>query len=163
MRVRLINPIIVWIARLDTAATKAVAGYDPDFNETNVALVNGVRTVARREKELVKIRAQFEDDTMDRLNMGNTGDAPTAKSGTVLDYTDIRRQGLVDPETGEADFNVGDRLVAIYNRCGGLIQQVRTPPGLYAVEVRPMSIGLADRVNLLLIRWNDRELGTQQT
>jgi hypothetical protein len=71
--------------------------------------------------------------------------------------------GLVDPATGDALLRVNDRLVAIRDLGGALVQAVRTPPGLYATEVQPTSFGLGLSRNLLLVTFEERELGVRGT
>lgn len=157
MKVRLIFPIVAELARLDTVETQADTGYDDIFQEVRVKTVAGVRQSQRREKDPIRIRAQFEDDSMNALAMTNAGNADKARLGLIIDYTDLKKLGLLDPASGEPLFNIGDRLVGIYDRCGGLLQTIR-PPGLYAIEVRPIAWGMARRVNLLLIRFDDRSI-----
>jgi hypothetical protein len=68
--------------------------------------------------------------------------------------------GLVDGDTGDALLRPGDRLGALYDKAGELVQEVRTPPGLYVTEARPIGFGLnmaRPRRNLLLVAFEDRQ------
>ena len=68
---------------------------------------------------------------------------------------------MIRPGTGDALLRVNDRLVAIYDLAGRLVQAIRTPPGLYATEVQPQSFGLGLCRNLLLATFEERELGVR--
>jgi hypothetical protein len=48
----------------------------------------------------------------------------------------------VDAASGDALVRPGDRLAALYDKAGALVQAVRTPPGLYVTEARPTGFGL---------------------
>ena len=157
MRARLIFPFWVGIAQLDTSLTALGGGQDKEFGETRVRLTGGQRVSARREKEPILVRAQIEDNVMNALHMFNAGNSPEAKIAIVLDYHDLRRRALLNAQTGEPLLNVNDRMDAIYDGRRELVQRIRTPPGLYAIEVRPISFGLGRRLNLLLMRFEDRE------
>ena len=68
--------------------------------------------------------------------------------------------GLVDTASGDALVRVGDRLGAIRDLAGAIVQAVRTPPGLYVTEAKPIGFGLfmpRPRRNLLLATFEDRE------
>jgi hypothetical protein len=67
----------------------------------------------------------------------------------------------VDPATGDALLRLNDRLVAIRDMAGNLVQAVRTPPGLYATEVQPQSFGLGRARNLAIVTFHERELGAR--
>ena len=71
--------------------------------------------------------------------------------------------GLVDSASGDALLRVNDRLVAIRDLDGNLVQAVRTPPGLYVTEVMPTSFGLGRSRNLLLLTMGSHELGVRGT
>lgn len=163
MRVRLINPFLCEIARLDTVATAAgPPGYDADFQEPKVYAPGGVRTEGRKEKTLIRVRAQVEDQVFNQLRALAAGNAPEAKIGIVVDYRDLKKDGLVTA-SGLPAINVNDRLVAIYTRSGVLVHQVANPPGLFCVEVRPISYGIGGQLNLVLIRFNERQRSTEKT
>jgi hypothetical protein len=79
----------------------------------------------------------------------------------VFHFRELERRGLVSASTGAALINVNDRLVALYDVRGRLVQAVRTPPGLYATRVEPQAFGLGNARNLLFVTFEDRELSTR--
>ncbi len=169
MRGRLINPFLAEIARLDTAATAAdpdgpgplTSGYDPDFKETVVLPVARGGLDARREQPPICIPCQVEVGTFEALQQLAGGNSPDSKVTLVFHFRDLERMGLVDPATGDALLRVNDRLVAIRDLGSNLVQAIRTPPGLYATEVQPQSFGLGLCRNLLLVTFEERELGVR--
>jgi hypothetical protein len=158
MRVRLIRPVIVSIRQLDTAVTKATGGYDKDFRTVRHTIdADGRRVSLRKESPDVRVLGQVEDQTMNALRMFKAGNSPEAKLATTFAYADLEAAGLINEETKQPAFQVNDRLLAFYSREGVL--QIKMPgDGLYAVEVRPASIGLDRRPGIVVVRWNDRAL-----
>ena len=72
---------------------------------------------------------------------------------------------FVDAASGDALIRPGDRLAAIRDLCGDLVQEVRTPPGLFVTESRPIGFGLnmaRPRRNLLLVTFEDRRQGARR-
>lgn len=170
MRGRLINPFLAELAQLDTAATAGdpdcagplASGYDPDFKETVlVATPGGSGVDARREKALIRVPCQVEVGAFEALQQLTTGNSPNSRVTLVFHFQDLERMGLVDEGTGDALLRVNDRLVAIRDMAGMLVQAVRTPPGLYATEVQPQSFGLGLSRNLLTVTFDERELGSR--
>lgn len=167
MRGRLINPFIAELAQLDTVRTAAdpdgpgplASGYDADFKETVVVPAPVGRGVdARMEKDAIHLPCQVEVGTFEALQQLTAGNSPNSRVILVFHFQDLERMGLVDEGTGDALVRVNDRLVAIRNMAGELVQAVRTPPGLYATEVQPQSFGLGLSRNLLLVTFEEREL-----
>jgi len=169
MRGKLIFPFLAELARLDTLATAAdpdgagplTSGYDPDFKETAVLEQGGRRRDARQEMLPVRIPCQVEVGTFEALQQLAAGNSPDSRVTLVFHFRDLERRGLVDRFTGDALLRINDRLVAIRNLAGDLVQAVRTPPGLYATEVQPQSFGLGRHRNLLLVTFEERELGVR--
>lgn len=163
--VRLINPFTAVIARLDTERTESTSGgkpgYDPTFREPEVKIVDGKRVGARAEKVELRIPVQVEDRTWEALRAFDNGNSPEIGIGLVAHYKDLRRLDLVDCTTGKVSLNVNDRLVEIRDKCDRPVSIVRTPPGLYCVEVRPMSYGIGRTLNLLMLLFNDRSRGVK--
>lgn len=173
MRGRLIFAFLAQVFRLDTRATAEldpdgpgplVRGYDPDFKEP--VLVDrdddGIGERVRREHPPVLIPCQVESKTFEELRMQGSGNSPRSRIDMVFHFKDLERLGLVDVATGDALVRVGDRLGAIYDRAGLLVQAVRTPPGLYVTEARPIGFGLdiaRPSRNLLLVTFTDRPTG----
>jgi hypothetical protein len=170
MRGRLINPFLAEIAQLDTVATAAdpdgpgplASGYDPDFKETVVLATSGAQRLdARKEKAPIRVPCQVEVGAFEVLEQLAAGTSPSSRVVLVFHFRDLERMGLVDAESGEARLRMNDRLVAIHDIRGALLQRVRTPPGLYATEVQPQSFGLGLSRNLLLVTFEERELGVR--
>lgn len=163
MKVRLIFPFEAWLSRLDTVASEqsdnGKPGYDRTFREPAVKTVDGVRTTGRAEKVVLKLKVQVEDRTWEALKMYDSGDSPEIDIALVAHFDDLRRAGLVDCTTGKVQINVNDRLDRIVDRYGRVVSLVRTPPGLYCIEARPMSYGIGGTLNLLLLIFKERSRG----
>jgi hypothetical protein len=170
MRGRLINPFLAEIAQLDTVATGAdpdgpaplTSGYDDDFKETVVVSTSSqLRTDARKEKPLLRIPCQVEVSTLETLEQLGAGASPHSRLTLVFHFEHLEQSGLIDGATGTARLRVNDRLVAIYSCDGGLVHSVRTPPGLYAIEVQPQSFGMGLSRNLLLVTFQERAVAAR--
>jgi hypothetical protein len=160
MRGRLIFPFLAELRRLDTAAIAAgPPGYDDDFKEPAMLDVGeqlGDR--ARREFAPVLVPCQVEPETFEAFDMQPAGQAPSSRLRLVFHFTDLERLELVDGATGHSLIRVGDRLAALCDREGSIVQATRTPPGLYVVEARPLGFGLGaarPRRNLLLATFEE--------
>ncbi len=171
MRGRLIFPFLAKLYRLDTLATATEdpdgagplqGGYDHDFKESVLVDLDddGIGERIRQEHSPVRIPCQVEPEVFDELKMFASGNAPRSNIDLVFHFKDLERMGLVDLTSGDALIRPGDRLSAIYDKAGELVQQIRTPPGLYVTEARPIGFGL-NRArplrNLLLVAFNDRQ------
>ena len=168
MRGRLIFPFLAEIHRLDTRAMAEGVpalglgpAYDDDFKEP--VLVDGdgdgVGEPFRRELPPVRVPCQVEPEAFESLRMTSSGNAPRSRLELVFHFRDLERLGLVDAASGEALVRPSDRLGALYDLEGDHVQTVRTPPGLYVTEARPIGFGLArrrPRRNLLLVAFADR-------
>lgn len=166
MRGRLVFTFMASLVRLDRAtmiaASPGPGGLDPDFHEP--VLVDrdgdGVRERVRVELPPVRVPCQVEPETMDELRMFDAGNSPASTLRLVMHFRDLERLGLVNTRTGEPLIGPGDRLEGIYDRRGELVQRVRTPPGLFVNEARPIGWGLdlvRPRRNLLLVTFGDRQ------
>lgn len=92
-----------------------------------------------------------------------SGNSPRSRIELVFHFADLERNGLVDAATKDSLLRPGDRLGALYDRSGELVQAIRTPPGLYVTEARPIGFGLnraRPHRNLLLVTFGDRPLAT---
>ncbi len=171
MRGRLIFSFLAELYRLDTEATASVdpdgagpltGGYDDDFKEPGLVDLDddGVSERIREEYPPVRIPCQVEPETFEALQMLQSGNAPRSEVALVFHFKDLERMGLVDVASGDAMIRPGDRLGAIYDKAGELIQSVRAPPGLYVDEARPIGFGLnlsRPRRNLLLVTFVGRQ------
>lgn len=168
MRGSLIFRFLAELHRLDAAAmasgnpTAGVApAYDDDFKEA--ILIDGdgdgVAEPLRREYPPVRVPCQVEPEAFEALRMAPSGNAPRSTLDLVFHFRDLERLHLVDAATGDALIRPADRLSALYASDGQLVQAVRTPPGLYVTEARPIGFGLHRRRplrNLLLVSFQDR-------
>ena len=121
---------------------------------------DGIGERVRQEQPPVRVPCQVDTKAFEELRMFASGNAPRSRIDLVLHFKDLERLGLVDPATGDALVRPGDRLGAIYDKAGALVQAVRTPPGLYVTEARPIGFGLnlaRPRRNLLLVTFEDRQ------
>jgi hypothetical protein len=167
MRGKLIFPFLAELHRLDTVAMAGpgpgshASGYDADFREPVLmdADDDGLAEAFRREFSPVRVPCQVEPDAFESLRMTSSGNSPRTSFELVFHFRDLERLGLVDAATGDALIRPSDRLGALYDVTGALVQAVRTPPGLYVTEARPTGFGLhrrRPRRNLLLVTFNDR-------
>lgn len=168
MRGRLINPFLISLAQIDTAAIAAdpdsggslTSGYDKDFREPVVRTVGGVRTAGRKEKTPIDVRCQIEPAVWDALTQVAAGNMPNAQLVLAVHFRDLEAAGMVDAN-GAATIRVNDRLVSIKDELGNVIQTIPDPPGLFITQVMPTSFGLGRARNLLIVTFEDREHGTR--
>jgi hypothetical protein len=160
-------PFAAELARLDTAGMAAgpPPGYDPDFDEPILVDTDGdgVGVPLRRELPPIRVRCQVEPQLLEDQVQTAGGNVPRSRMGLVFHYRELERRGLVDETSGEALIRPGDRLVAIYDVRGQLVQAMRTP--LYVTEARPIGFGLSSRRplrNLLLCVLEDRPQGSRR-
>ena len=171
MRGRLIFPFLAELHRLDTkafaledpdGAGPLAGGFDPDFKEPVLVDTNddGIGERIRKEHAPVRIPCQVEPDAFEALQEYASGNSPRSRIRLVFHFADLEKLGLVDSGSGDALVRVGDRLGAIFDLGGALVQAVRTPPGLFVTEAKPMGFGFfmpRPRRNLLLVTFDDRE------
>ena len=87
------------------------------------------------------------------------GHTPRSSFALVFHFRDPEPPGLVAAASRDALIRPSDRVGALSARDGQLVQAVRTPPGLYVAEARPIGFGLHRRRpsrNLLLVSFQDR-------
>jgi len=171
MRGRLIFRFLAELHRLDTRALAVedpdgagplTSGYDPDFKEPVLVDANddGIGERVRKEHPPVRIPCQVEPEAFEALQEYASGNSPRSRLRLVFHFTDLERLGLVDSGSGDALVRVGDRLGGVFDITGALVQAVRTPPGLFVTEAKPIGFGLFmphPRRNLLLVTFEDRE------
>lgn len=161
-RGRLIHPLTCEIARLNTDATRTASGYDDDFRTVKATFdANGVRTSARVEYTPIKLPCQIEMGRWEAQQQARAGNQPDSRLTLVLHFRDLEDASLVDPATGDALIRVNDRLVALYDRDGTLLEQAVSTAkgGLYATEVQPAGMGIGGRRNLLVVTFDERPQG----
>jgi hypothetical protein len=140
----------------------ARGAFDTDFKEpAPLERDDGLSERPRGELPPIRVPAQVEGGPGDSLSMMASGNAPTQRLALVLHFQDLERLGLVEGD-GEPLIPVGTRLGAIYTMSGELVWRIRTPPGLYAIELQHLGFGIppwAPKRNLLLIKFAERSLG----
>jgi hypothetical protein len=176
MRGRLIFKFLAELCRLDTAGTATqdpdgagplTGGYDPDFKESVLVDTDddGIGERVRVEHPPVRVPCQVDTKALEELRMLASGNAPRTTIDLVFHFKNLEKLGLVDEATGDALIRPGDRLACIRDLCGSLIQEVRTPPGLYVTKTAPFGFGLNLRKplrNLLLVTFEDRMQGARR-
>lgn len=168
-RGRLVFPFLAELAPIDVVASAAdpdgagplTAGYDPDFRERVVLPTSDrVGDVSRVEGAPYRIPGQWgSTDSFRRLQMASTGNLDNTGFTILFHFGDIETMGLVEPTTGTALIKVGDRLNAVYDMGGNLVQVV--PPGGMVVitEAKPI-FGLNSMRNLLECTFKSRDAGS---
>ena len=164
MRGRLIYKLVAELHRLDTAAMTmgAPPGYDPDFDEPTRS-APGAAT--RRELAAIALPCQVEPADLDALMLGAAGDVPRTQLALVFHLHDLEASGLIEARTGRTVLRPGDRLGALRDRGGALVDRFPSPPGLFLVEATPISYGLGllrPRSNLLHCTFHDRPQGIRR-
>jgi hypothetical protein len=150
---------------LDAVATRAEhgpaqiqSGFDDDFQEIVVVEALGVRHDDRLEQTSIFIPSQVETPVFDILRQLATGSQLDTKLNLIWAVKDLEAMGLIVPGTGEPVVRPSDRLVSIRDKNMKMVQIVRTPPGLYVSEVRPLW-GIAQRRDLFVVSFEDRKQG----
>jgi hypothetical protein len=153
-RGKLICPLVVELARIDTAGTKTAGKYDPTFRTLKPG-------TSRTELAPIKLHAQVEQGTHEQQNQTQAGNVPDTRVTCVFHFRELEALGLVDAATGDALIRVGDRLVAIYDRTGAIKDGSYKPANgaAYATKVEPGGLGLGGRRNLLIVVFEDRPQG----
>jgi hypothetical protein len=152
MRGRLIFPFIAELHRLDTQAMAPVDYDAPPAATTTTSRSRSSSTPTTMASGALSSRAppvrvpcQVEPEAFEALRMATSGNTPRSSFDLVFHFRDLERLGLVDAASGDALIRPSDRLGALYARDGQLVQAVRTPPGLYVTEARPIGFGLHRR------------------
>lgn len=172
-RGRLIFPFQAELHQLDTYQTAQdpdgagplESGYDEDFRETiNIPTAGKqVGPDARVEKDPILVLCQVEPATSEDLQQLFSGAMLDTQIVLIFHFEELEKRGLVGAD-GNPLIQIGDRLGAIYNTKGEVVQSFPLPPGAYVAERRPIGWGLnlgAPQRNLLAVRFEDREQGVR--
>jgi hypothetical protein len=171
MRGALIQVFLAEVVRLDRSAMSAprlgtgTSALDDDFREPRAIDDDddGIGERVRIELPPVRIPCQIEPEEIDDLRSFAAGSSPRHEVRLVFHFRDLERLGLVDRATGEALLFPGDRLGAIFDRDGGLVEAYPMPAGMFLTERRASGFGLdlrRPRRNLLLVRFEERQQAT---
>lgn len=158
-RGRLIFPIKVKIAQLDTKATRDGGYYDDIAREVILEqTADGLGQDKKQEKAIVTLPVQLEEkDFFERLNEFLAGNAPETVMKLTFHLSDLERLTQLDDESTRgvrADIKVGDRIVEFEDRYGQPMMTIPDPPGLYVREILPT--GFLDTQNLVVVTVGDR-------
>lgn len=167
-RGRLIFPFLVEIAPWDIVGSAGdpdgagplTAGYDEDFRE-RVVLPTSDRLGSEKRVEgaTYQIQGQFgSTDAFRRLQMAAGGNLDNTGFRILFHFADLEAQSLVEPTTGTALIKVGDRLNAIYDLGGTLVQTVPSAAMVVITEAQPL-FGLNSMRNLLECTFKSRDAG----
>lgn len=155
-RGRLLQKFLVEMFQLDLQGMGEGSGLDPDYKEPVLADTNDGRGLPnRQELSPIMIPAQIEPDSFNRQSMKELGDQKTGVFAVTFHFIDLEQMGLVDMATGVALIRPSDRMGAIYEMDGTLVQQFPDPPGMYVNEATPQ-FGIGGKRNLLLVRMQSR-------
>ncbi len=161
--VPLIFPSEAIIYRLDLEAMAAdpdgagelATGIDPDYREPIlIPTANRVGVPNRIEMSPVSIPAQVDTESLERLQMGPTGDGSAGFLFLTVRFADLDALGLLQPET----FNpllTRARLGEI-QKDGVTLYGFPNPPGMYVDQMAP-SFGFDGKRDLLTIRFGTRD------
>ena len=160
MRGRLIFPLTVRIARLDTEGDATAGYYDDDFREPIKVDEDGSGIGREKRVELpeIRIRAQVERDRDELQRMTAGGDVPDSAIGLVVHVADLERAGLVDPLTGRIAIRKGDRIVQLIDSAGRPAVTFDLVP-IYITHVNRLDGWLGGYSNLILLVAGERPSG----
>lgn len=167
-RGRLIWPFTADVRRLDGAATAAVdppgalatVGVNPIFGEpyTVQETPGGPTTTTRTEREPIYLPCQIEVPDFGDQNMKPQGSDETRTILCVFHFADLETLGLVGAN-GRALINPSDRLAAIYDKAGVLVEEFDDVQ-MFCTKAEPRSFGLSGLArNLLVCTFEDRSSG----
>lgn len=157
---RLIRPLPVDIARIDTVATEAV-GYDPVFRAPVPVAPHGARgdvRSARGEHPVVRLMAQIEMQNQDMQRMAPMGNVPAGMMTLIVHIRELRQKSLLNADGTVLLLN--SRLVTVYDKAGQLEKTYPDPPGMYCTEVRDLGHGISGKRNLVALTYKPRSQGT---
>lgn len=163
---RLLFPVLTDIYRLDTTGMLAdpdgagplSSGVDGYGEPILVASPDDAGTYRRLEMAPVRLPVQMATEAYDRQHMMATGDVREGKVSLTFHFRDLEAAHLVDPTTQRPLLKSGDRIGAVYDLDGNLLQAFPAPPGLYIVEASAR-FGLRGKRNLLIATCMSRKQG----
>lgn len=158
-RGRLIFPLVADIYRLDLTAINTATSFDTTYREIKkTPTSDGLGTSSRLEMAVVQIPIQFEPSSLRKLHMLASGDASTGRVVGVMHFANLEALSLVDGTTGLCKIKKGDRLGALRQLDGTLIETIASPTGAFIIEAMPI-MGLAGMRNLLQVTFESRDPG----
>jgi hypothetical protein len=161
MRGRLIFPMFVTVAPLDTAATEAADGYDDDYKTVNLVDNDGdgIGETKRTEGTEYEFKAQIENDMEELQRMTRTGDLPNSAVGLIVHLRDMTRGGYITTAR-PLGVKKADRLVMQKDRKRAVVKTYDDPK-LYCTHAKHLDGYLGRRANLALFVFGDRPAGVK--
>lgn len=161
-RGRLICPIKIGIARVDTATTESNSDFDDVFMTPIVKKTfgaRGAREKGRREFAEVILPAQSEIIDFNKMQQGPAGNVADYRVSYVLFYPHLEAAGLVDATTGKPLIGVNDRITAKYRKRDEALIRVFDDPEVFVTAAVDAGEGFDGQTNLLILVTNDRPQG----
>lgn len=156
MRGRLVNPFLVHIAGIDTAATSTATGYDDVWREPKkTSAGTGPGVSALRYKTEVLVPAQVEIGTFEKMQMFFAGNNPSTRMSIVIHLKWLEDNGYIDSVGAAIIPRISDKLTAISDPDGNLVQTFREP--FFCVEAQATGYGFGRRRNLVVGFFECRE------
>lgn len=161
MRGRLIFPMFVTVAPLDTEATEAADGYDDDYNTTTLVDNDGdgKGETARVEGTPFEFKAQIENDMEEMQRMTKTGDLPNSAVGLVVHLRDMNLAGLITT-TRPLGVKKGDRLTVQKDRKKNIVKTYDNPM-MYCTHAKHLDAYLGRQANMAILIFGERPRGVR--
>lgn len=161
-RGRLICPIKIGVARIDTATIESNNDYDSVFKTPVVRKTfgaRGEREQGRREHPEIILQAQSEIVDFNKMQQGPNGNVPDYRVSYVLWRPSLEALGLIDTATGKPLVGINDRITAKYRKRDEALLRVFDSPEIFVTAAVDAGEGFDGRTNLLILVTNDRPLG----
>lgn len=165
-RGRLLCPIKIGVARIDTATTEANTDFDSVFMTPKVKKTfgaRGAREKGRREFVEVKLLAQSEIIDFNKMQQGPGGNVPDYRVSYIVHYKQLEDLGLIDATTQKPLIGINDRIVAKYHNRSEALLRAFTNPEIFVVAAVDAGEGFDGRTNLLVLVTSDRPQGLAET
>ncbi len=149
----LIFPKLVDIQRLNTDAQVVERTVNTSLRDLLAANANDGtdRDDGRRYSDTLTMRAQIETGQNNALSVSPFGSTPSSDMRLVFLLSDLACMNLVSP-VGRPLLKPRDRLVAIRDEMGNVIQSFPDPPGMFFLEVVPSGYGFGSgAANLVVV------------
>ncbi len=165
-RGRLLQKFKAVVCPLDTSGIQTAGRYDKTFRAVRKQdSATGIGTSGRVEGTPFRITVQVEPRGSDDRNQSTAGDVPEYDYCLVAHFRDLELMGKVDAD-GTPSIRLGDRVSALEDIHGNVVQSFSDPPGLYVVAVRSSGFGIDmanPKRNLCLIYLRERATGVAGT
>ncbi|MCP4573349.1 MAG: hypothetical protein GY838_13420 [bacterium] len=161
MRGRLIFPMFVTVAPLDTEATETAAGYDDDYRTVTLDDTNGdgKGETKRVEGTPFEFKAQMENDMEEMQRMTKTGDLPNSAVGLVVHLRDMNRLGLITTSR-PLGVKKGDRLTVQKNRKKAVVKTYDDPE-LFCTHAKHLDAYIGRQANMAILVFGERPKGVK--